>query len=113
MTTASSRPRGAAVLTDGPVRDDHSQFVRVAEAHRASLSFTLDGCEASALAGDTVLTAILLQARRVRDSEFGGGPRAGLCLMGACQDCWVRVGDGARVRACSTLVEAGMRVITR
>ncbi|MEK1840069.1 MAG: 2Fe-2S iron-sulfur cluster-binding protein, partial [Pseudomonas sp.] len=32
------------------------------------------------------------------------------CLMGACQDCWVRLGDGRRVRACSTLLEAGQHI---
>jgi hypothetical protein len=49
----------------------------------------------------------------VRDSEFGDGPRAGFCLMGACQDCWVWTPDGDRLRACSTVAEAGMSVLTR
>jgi predicted molibdopterin-dependent oxidoreductase YjgC len=48
----------------------------------------------------------------VRDSEFGDGPRAGFCLMGACQDCWVWTPEGQRLRACSTTVEPGMRVLT-
>jgi predicted molibdopterin-dependent oxidoreductase YjgC len=48
----------------------------------------------------------------VRHSEFSGKPRAGFCLIGACQDCWVRGEDGKRMRACSTRVEAGMRVVT-
>ncbi|WP_206996715.1 (2Fe-2S)-binding protein [Trinickia mobilis] len=99
-------------------RDAHSsggdgpQFVRVAEQARAPVAFTLDGRHVDALAGDTVLTAILLAGKRVRDSEFSGAPRAGFCLMGACQDCWVRTEDGVRIRACSTLVEAGMRIVT-
>ena len=92
---------------------DGPQFVRVAEQGRAPVAFVLDGRSVSALAGDTVLTAILLEAKRVRDSEFSGAPRAGFCLMGACQDCWVRTEDGVRIRACSTLVEAGMRIVTR
>jgi D-hydroxyproline dehydrogenase subunit gamma len=89
------------------------QFVRVAETARAPLTFYLDGREATALAGDTVLTAVLMQQQRVRDSEFSGEPRAGFCLIGACQDCWVRTEDGARIRACSTPLAAGMRIVTR
>jgi predicted molibdopterin-dependent oxidoreductase YjgC len=30
--------------------------------------------------------------------------------MGACQDCWVRLEDGRRVRACSTLLEEGQAI---
>ncbi|HTR07666.1 MAG TPA: (2Fe-2S)-binding protein [Paraburkholderia sp.] len=90
-----------------------AQFVRIAETARASVSFVLDGVEVEALAGDTLLTAILTQQRHVRRSEFGGEPRAGFCLIGACQDCWVRCEDGTRLRACSTPLRAGMRVLTQ
>ncbi|MBN3800834.1 (2Fe-2S)-binding protein [Burkholderia sp. Ac-20392] len=92
--------------------DDGAQFVRVAERERAAIAFTLDGHPAQALAGDTVLTAILVAQRRVRVSEFSGLPRAGFCLIGACQDCWVRTEAGARVRACSTPIADGMRIVT-
>jgi predicted molibdopterin-dependent oxidoreductase YjgC len=88
------------------------QFVRLAETRRPPVSFVLDGVPAEALAGDTLLSAILLQQRHVRHSEFSGAPRAGFCLIGACQDCWVRGEDGARMRACSTRIEAGMRIVT-
>ncbi|ALP68183.1 (2Fe-2S)-binding protein [Paraburkholderia caribensis] len=91
----------------------HSQLLRVAEAERAPVSFFLDGVEAGALTGDTVLTAILMQQRHVRHSEFSGEPRAGFCMIGACQDCWVRCEDGARIRACSTPVKEGMRIVTK
>ncbi|MEN2468740.1 (2Fe-2S)-binding protein [Burkholderia sp. GS2Y] len=91
---------------------DGAQFVRVAERERAAVAFTLDGRPAHALAGDTVLTAILVAQRRVRVSEFSGLPRAGFCLIGACQDCWVRTEAGARVRACSTPIAEGMRIVT-
>ncbi|CAB3686967.1 (2Fe-2S)-binding protein [Paraburkholderia rhynchosiae] len=89
------------------------QFVRVAETQREPLRFYLDGREVSALQGDTLLTAVLMQQRRVRDSEFSGAPRAGFCLIGACQDCWMRTEDGKRLRACSTLAAEGLRVLTR
>jgi predicted molibdopterin-dependent oxidoreductase YjgC len=83
---------------------------RLAETGRPAVTFTLDGRACRALAGDTVLTAVLTQADRVRQSEFGGGPRAGFCMMGACQDCWMQLEDGSRVRACSTFIEPGMRL---
>lgn len=89
------------------------QLVRVAKTHRTSVVFFLDGCEASALAGDTVLTAILSHQRFVRQSEFNGEARAGFCLIGACQDCWVRTETGERIRACTTPIAAGMRLVTR
>ncbi|CAE6784752.1 hypothetical protein R75461_04446 [Paraburkholderia nemoris] len=90
-----------------------AQFVRVAETQREPLSFFIDGHEVTALQGDTLLTAVLMQQRRVRESEFSGAPRAGFCLIGACQDCWMRTEEGLRLRACSTLVTQGMRVVTR
>jgi predicted molibdopterin-dependent oxidoreductase YjgC len=31
-------------------------------------------------------------------------------MMGACQDCWMQREDGTRLRACSTYIEAGMRL---
>ena len=94
-----------------PKRD--AQFVRVAETQREPLSFVIDGHEVTALQGDTLLTAVLMQQRRVRESEFSGAPRAGFCLIGACQDCWMRTEEGLRLRACSTLVTQGMRVVTQ
>jgi predicted molibdopterin-dependent oxidoreductase YjgC len=85
---------------------------RLAETDRESISFVIDGRPAQALAGDSVLTAVLTQAERLRQSEFSADPRAGFCLMGACQDCWMRNESGERFRACSTPVEAGMRLLT-
>jgi len=85
---------------------------RVAETARDQIPFTLDGVACTALAGDTVLTAVLTHAGQLRRNEFSGAPRAGFCMMGACQDCWVRTGDGARLRACSTFVAAGMCLVT-
>ncbi len=89
-----------------------AQLVRLAEADRAPVFFTLDGVPVSALEGDTVLTAILTQRLALRVSDFSGEPRAGFCLIGACQDCWIRTEAGQRVRACSTAIESGMRLLT-
>ncbi|KQV95146.1 (2Fe-2S)-binding protein [Rhizobacter sp. Root1221] len=90
-----------------------ARFVRLAETDRPALTLQIDGRPATALVGDTLLVALLNHGRRVRDSEFGDGPRAGFCLMGACQDCWVWTSAGERLRACSTVVEAGMSICTR
>jgi predicted molibdopterin-dependent oxidoreductase YjgC len=89
------------------------QFRRVAERERRRISFTLDGIETEALEGDTLLTAILTARQHLRIAEFTEAPRAGFCLMGACQDCWVAAADGRAVRACTTYVTEGMAIVTR
>ena len=89
------------------------QFQRLAETDRPLIRLIIDGRSCEALAGDTVLTALLTNGRRVRSSEFGDGPRAGFCLMGACQDCWVALADGTRLRACTSFAVEGMQVVTQ
>ena len=91
----------------------HGQFRRVAERERRRITFTLDGVETEALEGDTVLTAILTTRGYLRIAEFTETPRAGFCLMGACQDCWVATADGAALRACTTYVTENMAIVTR
>jgi predicted molibdopterin-dependent oxidoreductase YjgC len=88
-------------------------FVRVAETGRAAVAISVNGERVDALEGDTLLTALSLARIAVRTSEFGDGDRAGFCLMGACQDCWLAVEGQGRVRACQTFVADGMRVATR
>ena len=90
-----------------------ARFVRLAEAERRAVAFRLDGRAVAGLEGDTVLTAMLTVGRDLREVEFGGGTRAGFCLMGACQDCWVWTDAGERFRACDTPVRAGMSILTR
>lgn len=93
---------------------EHSQgqLRRVAATDRPRVPFTLNGDPMQALEGDTVLTAILTNAKHLRRFEFGGEPRAGFCLIGACQDCWVRQTSGASLRACTTLIEPDMQLLT-
>ncbi len=86
-------------------------FKRLDEAHRPDVEFFVDGRAVRALLGDTLLTALLLNGGHVRDSEFGDGPRAGFCNMGACQDCWIAFEDGTRMRACTSFVAEGMRIV--
>jgi predicted molibdopterin-dependent oxidoreductase YjgC len=87
------------------------QIIRLVERDRRALAFSVDEAPATALEGDTILTAILTLRGHLSRSEFEGGAHAGFCLMGACQECWVAA-DGVPVRACGTLVTEGMRVAT-
>jgi len=84
------------------------RFVRLAETERRPIALFLGDRRIAAFEGDTLLTALLAAGPWLRRSEFGDGPRAGFCLMGACQDCWVTLADGRRCRACTTPAEDGM-----
>ncbi|MDH2327063.1 (2Fe-2S)-binding protein [Cereibacter sp. SYSU M97828] len=86
------------------------RIVRLAETHRAPVAFRFDGQDMAGMEGDTVLTAILCHRGSLRAAEFGPERRAGFCLMGACQDCWISQEDGPRLRACQTPLRAGMRL---
>ena len=90
------------------------KLVRLRDVDRPRIMLTLEGRPVQAQQGDTLLTALLAAgAGHLRESEFGDGPRAGFCLMGACQDCWVWTSAGFRVRACSTRAAPDMRILTR
>ena len=90
--------------------DGAGQLVRAVPRSGGPVRITVNGAAVEAQAGDSVLVAVLLSRRALRRHEFGGEPRAGFCLMGACQDCWVWLDGERRVRACTTPVEAGMRI---
>ena len=89
-----------------------AQLQRLKEQGRVPVAFVLNGQPAQALQGDTVLTAVLTQSTQLRTNEFAGTPRAGFCMMGACQDCWVQTDSGERLRACSTFIRPGMALRT-
>lgn len=88
------------------------RFVRVGETNRPALSITIDGQPVDVLEGDTLMIAILNSIGHLRSSEFDDGQRAGFCVMGACQDCWVWSDEGERIRACTTNVVQGMKIST-
>lgn len=90
----------------------HPRFRRLTETDRRALRIEVDGRPVAALEGDSVMVAVLLAGGALRTSEFGDGKRAGFCLMGACQDCWMWTAEGERLRACSTPVADGMRLLT-
>ena len=89
------------------------RFVRLSETGRRAMTIVVDGKPVEALEGDTLLVAILTAIGHLRTSEFGEGRRAGFCLIGACQDCWVWTATGERLRACSTSVVEGMTICTQ
>jgi len=76
------------------------------------LRLTWNGQPLQAYTGDTVLTALLTAGDHLRLTLGDGAPRAGFCLMGACQDCWVQTEGGQRLRACTTLAEDGMILVS-
>ncbi|HET6619314.1 MAG TPA: (2Fe-2S)-binding protein [Dongiaceae bacterium] len=84
---------------------------RIKDQDRRLIEIVIDGWPVSALEGDTVLVAILAQRGELRDVP-GEPLGAGFCLMGACQDCWVWLDDGKRIRACTTYVEPGLSIRT-
>ncbi|WP_085610314.1 MULTISPECIES: (2Fe-2S)-binding protein [unclassified Pseudomonas] len=89
-----------------------ARFVRLAEQGRVTVRLTVDGVPIQALQGDTLMVALLTQGNALRQSEFDAGRRAGFCLMGACQDCWVWTRIGERLRACSSEVREGLDLVT-
>jgi aerobic-type carbon monoxide dehydrogenase small subunit (CoxS/CutS family) len=86
---------------------------RIDGARGKAVEITIDGEAVGAFESDTVLLAVLSRRPSLGSNDFDGGARAGFCLMGACQDCWVWLENGARVRACTTFVCSGMVVLTR
>lgn len=102
---------GTADEDAGPA--SRSRFVRVRRTGGTEFRLHVDRKPVAAVPGESVLVAILASRGELRFSEFDGRPRAGFCLMGACQDCWVWLEDGARLRACTTPAEAGQRILTK
>jgi len=89
------------------------QFRRVAARQGERVTLSFDGAPVEAVAGDSILAALLQSGTLLRRLEFGGEPRAGFCLMGACQDCWVWSAEGGRLRACTTAVAPGMQLFAQ
>jgi D-hydroxyproline dehydrogenase subunit gamma len=90
----------------------NGRLVRAIAPEGPPVRILVDGTEVTAYAGESVLVAVLSARNALRRHEFGGEARAGFCLMGACQDCWVWLADHARVRACTTAVTDGMSIMT-
>jgi len=90
--------------------NQNGRLMRVVEPEGPRLRIRLDGAEVTACAGDSVLVAVLAARGALRHHEFSNEERAGFCLMGACQDCWVWSAAGGRIRACTTPVSEGLEL---
>lgn len=101
-----------ADLAERDATRHRAQLVRAVARDGRAITLTIDGREVAATEDDSVLATILTHGPRLRHLEFGGEPRAGFCLMGACQDCWVWIGPDRRARACTTPVADGLQVST-
>lgn len=88
------------------------QFHRRYRQDEKPVGFSLNGAAQVGRHGDTVLTAIMAVSSHVRHTEFTGENRAGFCLIGACQDCYVMTEEGCRIRACTTPLQEGMCFVT-
>jgi D-hydroxyproline dehydrogenase subunit gamma len=97
---------------DAPTQAQAGRFVRAARLRSVPVRITVDGTPVEAQEGESLLVAVLRVRGSIRKSEFTGEPRAGFCLMGACQDCWVWLAGSGRARACTTPVVAGLAVLT-
>lgn len=76
----------------------------------ACVSIVIDGSALACKAGQTVASALLMhEIYRFRSSPTGRTPRGPFCMMGACQECAIRI-DGSIRRACQTEVQDGMTV---
>lgn len=78
-------------------------FQRVGEQGRAVVRLEIDAVPVTALEGDTPLVAILTNGARLRESEFGDGPRAcPACSAHSASagtgSCWAPASERARSR---------------
>ena len=75
------------------------------------VTFTFDGAEISALAGDTIGSALYAAGRRTFSRSFKyHRPRGLLCCAGNCPNCLVAVNGAPGVRACTEPVRDGAKV---
>ncbi len=90
----------------------NARFVPAARWTSPTITISIDGETVEVPRGQSILAAVLSYRATLRTQMAGGEPRAGFCLMGACQECWIWLDDGRRARACTTTVDAGMAVCT-
>lgn len=82
-------------------------------AQDRSVRVRVDGQEIEAPAGQTIAAMLLsLGYRSFNLSKVSRRPRGLFCGQGICFECEVTLGNGERVRACVTQIEAGMEIHT-
>jgi predicted molibdopterin-dependent oxidoreductase YjgC len=81
---------------------------------RTAISFRFDGIEMTGYAGDTIAAALFANGIRVfRTMPKTGRARGGFCFAGRCSDCQVIVNGSPGVMACTTRLQAAMRIETQ
>lgn len=77
------------------------------------LTFSFNGQALTARKGETIAAALLAEnIRTLRFHEESGRPRGFYCNIGHCYECRVTVNGKPNVRACLTLVEEGMEIVS-
>jgi predicted molibdopterin-dependent oxidoreductase YjgC len=83
-------------------------------ARSRTVTFTFDGREITAEAGQSIAAALLADGvRSWRTTRVDGDPRGLFCGIGVCFDCLVEVNGRPGVRACLADVHEGDRVATQ
>ena len=76
--------------------------------------FTFDGESIEAVEGETIAVALYAAGKStLRTTQRKSEPRGLFCNMGVCFECLVEVDNHANLRACQTVVRAGMQVKTQ
>jgi len=91
----------------------HSPSATHNDVRTMEIEFTLDGQTVCCPEGLTVAGAMFHLGRRsVRMTARTAAPRSLFCGIGVCSDCLMQINERASIRACMTLVQPGMRVVS-
>lgn len=79
----------------------------------APFTIQVDNESITAYRGETLATVLLAVGKKtMRITIKNNRPRSYYCGMGICNECLVKLEDGARVRACQTLANPSMKIET-
>lgn len=89
------------------------QTTRIFGTRGEPLSVTVNGQLIEAYAGETIATVLLASGHLIFQQEGAAHqPQSLFCGMGVCFNCLVTVSGIPNLRACVTLVAAGMAITT-
>ena len=96
-------------------KSDFSQDLRIPSVRRGKkITLMVDGHTVFAYEGETVHAALTAAGiRTLRISSKTGKPRGVFCGMGICYECMVTIYHIPDQRACMTLVQDQMEIITK
>ncbi len=87
---------------------------RIPSTRGEPIYVTVDGHAVEAYAGETVATILLANGNIIfQQDENAHAPRCLFCGMGVCFNCLVTIDGLPNIRACATLITAGMVIETR